>query len=84
MKLLEARLDNAVYRLGIAPSRPAARQLVAHKHITVNGGVVNIPSFQLKPGDIISFKEKDKTNESLNRCCSWQECKIRMARLERR
>src|SRR6186713_3144548 len=65
MKLLEARLDNAVYRLGIAPSRPAARQLVAHKHITVNGDVVNIPSFQLKPGDIISFKEKDKTNESL-------------------
>ncbi len=65
MKLLEARLDNTVYRLGIAPSRPAARQLVAHKHITVNGDVVNIPSFQLKPGDTISFKEKDKSNASL-------------------
>ncbi|HEY4147796.1 MAG TPA: 30S ribosomal protein S4 [Chitinophagaceae bacterium] len=58
IKLLEARLDNTVFRLGIAPSRPAARQLVSHKHITVNGDVVNTPSFQLKPGDIISLKEK--------------------------
>jgi small subunit ribosomal protein S4 len=65
IKLLEARLDNTVYRLGIAPSRPAARQLVSHKHITVNGDVVNIPSFQLNPGDIISIKEKDKTNTSI-------------------
>ena len=65
IKLLEARLDNAVYRLGIAPSRPAARQLVAHKHITVNGDVVNVPSFQLKPGDVISLKEKDRTNASI-------------------
>lgn len=65
IKLLEARLDNTVYRLGIAPSRPAARQLVSHKHITVNGEVVNIPSFQLNPGDIISIKEKDKTNTSI-------------------
>src|SRR5579862_2234333 len=58
IKLLEARLDNTVFRLGIAPSRPAARQLVSHKHITVNGDVVNTPSFQLKPGDIISLKGK--------------------------
>ncbi len=58
IKLLEARLDNTVFRLGIAPSRPAARQLVSHKHITVNGDVVNTPSFQLKPGDMISLKEK--------------------------
>ena len=58
IKLLEARLDNTVYRLGIAPSRPAARQLVSHKHVTVNGDVVNTPSFQLKPGDIIGLKEK--------------------------
>jgi small subunit ribosomal protein S4 len=58
IKLLEARLDNTVYRLGIAPSRPGARQLVSHKHITVNGDVVNTPSYQLKPGDIISLKEK--------------------------
>lgn len=58
IKLLEARLDNTVFRLGIAPSRPAARQLVSHKHVTVNGDVVNTPSFQLKPGDIISLKGK--------------------------
>lgn len=58
IKLLEARLDNTVFRLGIAPSRPAARQLVSHKHITVNGVVVNTPSFQLKAGDIIGLKEK--------------------------
>ena len=65
MRLLEARLDNAVYRLGIAPSRPGARQLVSHKHITVNGEVLNIPSYQLKPGDVISIKEKDKSNVSI-------------------
>jgi small subunit ribosomal protein S4 len=65
IKLLEARLDNTVYRLGIAPSRPAARQLVSHKHITVNGEVVNVPSFQLKPGDTIGVKEKDKANASI-------------------
>jgi small subunit ribosomal protein S4 len=65
IKLLEARLDNAVFRLGIAPSRPAARQLVSHKHVTVNGTVVNIPSFQLKPGDKISLKEKSGNNSSL-------------------
>ena len=65
IKLLEARLDNAVYRMGIAPSRPAARQLVAHKHVTVNGDVVNVPSYQLKPGDVISLKEKDRSNQSI-------------------
>lgn len=65
MRLLEARLDNTVYRLGVAPSRPAARQLVSHKHVTVNGQVVNIPSYQLKPGDVVSLKEKDKANQSL-------------------
>src|SRR6195256_2657636 len=65
IKLLEARLDNTVYRLGIAPSRPAARQLVSHKHITVNGDVVNVPSFQLKPGDNISIKDKDRENASI-------------------
>lgn len=58
IKLLEARLDNTVFRMGIAPSRPAARQLVSHKHITVNGDVVNTPSFQLKPGDVIGLKGK--------------------------
>lgn len=65
IRLLEARLDNTVYRLGIAASRPAARQLVSHKHITVNDEVVNVPSFQLKPGDIVSIKEKDKANTSI-------------------
>ncbi len=65
IKLLEARLDNAVYRLGISPSRPGARQLVSHKHITVNGEVLNVPSYQLKPGDVIGIKEKDKTNTAI-------------------
>jgi len=65
IKLLEARLDNTVFRMGIAPSRPAARQLVSHKHITVNGEVVNIPSFQLKPGDIVSLKDKSKDNTAV-------------------
>jgi small subunit ribosomal protein S4 len=65
IKLLEARLDNTVYRLGIAPSRPAARQLVAHKHVTVNGEVVNVPSFELRPGDIIGLKESTQGNTSL-------------------
>ncbi len=65
IKLLEARLDNTVYRLGLAASRPGARQLVSHKHVTVNGEVVNIPSFQLKPGDIVGIKEKDQANASI-------------------
>ena len=65
MRLLEARLDNTVFRLGIAPSRPAARQLVSHKHVTVNGVVVNVPSFSLKPGDVISLKDKSKDNTSV-------------------
>lgn len=65
IKLLEARLDNTVFRMGIAPSRPAARQLVSHKHITVNGEVVNIPSFQLQPGDIIALKDKSKENTAV-------------------
>ncbi len=63
LQLLESRLDNVVYRLGIAPSRPAARQLVTHKHILVNGRVVNIPSYLLKPGDIVAVREKSKTLE---------------------
>ncbi|MBD5295172.1 MAG: 30S ribosomal protein S4 [Bacteroides sp.] len=63
LQLLESRLDNVVYRLGIAPSRPAARQLVLHKHITVNGHVVNIASYQVKPGDVIAVREKSKSLE---------------------
>ena len=65
IKLLEARLDNTVFRMGIAPSRPAARQLVSHKHILVNGEVVNVPSFQLKPGDTVALKDKSKDNTSV-------------------
>lgn len=65
LKLLEARLDNTVYRLGIAPTRAAARQLVGHKHITVNGNVVNIPSYSLKPGDIVSVRERSKSLEAI-------------------
>ncbi len=66
IKLLEARLDNTVYRLGIASTRPAARQLVSHKHIMVNGHVVNIPSYTLKPGDVIELKPKSSANTSVN------------------
>jgi small subunit ribosomal protein S4 len=61
LKLLESRLDNVVYRLGLAPTRAAARQLVSHKHITVNGEVVNIPSYILKPGDSVGVREKSKS-----------------------
>lgn len=60
LQLLEARLDNTVYRLGIAPTRRGARQLVGHRHVTVNGEVVNIPSFTLKPGDIVAVRGKSK------------------------
>lgn len=61
LQLLEARLDNTVYRLGVAPTRRGARQLVSHKHILVNGELVNIPSYTLKPGDIISVRERSKS-----------------------
>lgn len=63
LKFLEARLDNTVFRLGIAPTRRAARQLVGHRHITVNGEVVNIPSYTLRPGDVIAVREKSQSLE---------------------
>ena len=63
LKLLECRLDNVVYRLGIAPTRAAARQLVSHRHICVNGQVVNIPSYSLKVGDVVAVREKSKSLE---------------------
>lgn len=70
LQLLESRLDNIVYRMGLSPTRAGARQLVGHRHITVNGKVVNIPSFQVKPGMVVAVREKDKSmqviNESLN------------------
>lgn len=61
LKFLEARLDNVVFRLGISPSRAGARQLVLHKHITVNGEVVNIASYSIKPGDVVGVREKSKS-----------------------
>jgi len=61
LQLCESRLDNVVYRLGIAPTRRGARQLVSHRHITVDGEVVNIPSYQLKPGQVIGVREKSKS-----------------------
>mgnify|MGYP000525778271 CR=1 FL=1 len=63
LQMLECRLDNVVYRLGIAPTRAAARQLVGHKHITVDGEVVNIPSFAVKPGQVIGVRERSKSLE---------------------
>ncbi|MBQ9705120.1 MAG: 30S ribosomal protein S4 [Paludibacteraceae bacterium] len=63
LQLLESRLDNIVYRLGIAPTRAAARQMVSHRHITVDGKVVNIPSFSVKPGQVVAVREKSKSLE---------------------
>ncbi len=65
LQLLEARLDNAVYRFGISPTRSGARQLVSHRHITVNGEVVNIPSYTLKSGDVVAVREKSKSVEAI-------------------
>ncbi|HFS67488.1 MAG TPA: 30S ribosomal protein S4 [Flavobacteriia bacterium] len=61
LQLCESRLDNVVYRMGIAPTRSAARQLVSHRHITVNGEIVNIPSYSLKEGDVVGVREKSKS-----------------------
>lgn len=66
LQLCETRLDNTVYRLGVAPSRRSARQLVTHKHITVNGEIVNIPSYQLKVGDVVGVREKSKSLEAIS------------------
>jgi small subunit ribosomal protein S4 len=65
LQLLESRLDNVVFRLGIAPTRAGARQLVSHRHITVNGNVVNISSYTLRPGDLIGVREKSKSLEAI-------------------
>ena len=65
LQLCESRLDNVVFRMGISSSRRGARQLVSHRHITVNGEIVNIPSFTLKPGDLIAVREKSKSVESI-------------------
>lgn len=65
LQLLESRLDNVVYRLGISTSRRGARQFVSHKHITVNGEIVNVPSFQVKVGDVVGVREKSKSLEAI-------------------
>jgi small subunit ribosomal protein S4 len=61
LQLCESRLDNTVFRIGLSPSRSGARQLVSHRHITVNHNIVNIPSYQLKPGDVVGVREKSKS-----------------------
>ena len=66
LQLLETRLDNMVYRLGMAPTRAAARQLVSHRHITVDGQVVNIPSYTVKTGQFVAVREKSKSLEVIN------------------
>lgn len=66
VKILERRLDNVVYRLGLAPSRKSARQLVLHRHFTVNGQIVNVPSYLLKPGDVIQVREHSKKLELIH------------------
>ena len=70
LQLCEARLDNVVYRMGIAPSRRAARQIVVHRHITVNGELVNVPSYHLKAGDKVAVREKSKSLDAIERSLS--------------
>jgi small subunit ribosomal protein S4 len=65
LQMLESRLDNLVFRMGIAPTRAAARQLVSHRHITINGRVMNIASYIVKPGEIVAVREKSKSNEAI-------------------
>lgn len=75
LQMLESRLDNTVYRLGVAPTRRAARQLVVHKHITVNGEIVNIPSMNLRAGDKVAVREKSKSLETITNSLSVQSAK---------
>jgi len=70
LQLCEARLDNVVFRMGIAPSRRGARQIVSHRHVTVNGENVNIPSYHLKAGDVVGVREKSKSVEAIGRSLS--------------
>jgi small subunit ribosomal protein S4 len=70
LQLIESRLDNVVYRLGIAPTRSGARQLVGHRHILVNNELVNIPSYVLKAGDVISVREQSQSLEVITNCIS--------------
>ena len=75
LQLLESRLDNVVFRMNIAPTRRAARQFVSHKHITVNGNVINIPSYTVKPGDIIGVRERSKDMDPIRNSLSGSSVK---------
>ncbi len=70
LKICESRLDNVVYRMSISPTRSGARQLVSHKHILVNGNIVNIPSYMVKPGDIVEVRERSKAIEDIKNSIS--------------
>tara|TARA_R110000751_G_scaffold64157_1_gene131910 strand:- start:46320 stop:46925 length:606 start_codon:yes stop_codon:yes gene_type:complete len=70
LQICESRLDNVVFRMGLSPSRSGARQLVSHRHITVNGELVNIPSYQLNAGDVVAVREKSKSLESIDKSLS--------------
>lgn len=74
LQLCEARLDNVVYRLGIAPTRDGARQLVGHKHITINGQILNIPSYEVKEGDVVAVREKSKSLETITASLAANPC----------
>ncbi|MGJ8685319.1 MAG: 30S ribosomal protein S4 [Nonlabens sp.] len=73
LQLCESRLDNVVYRMGVAKTRRGARQLVSHRHMTVNGELVNIPSYQLKPGDVVAVREKSKSLSAIDQSLSSNE-----------
>ena len=83
LQLLEARLDNVVYRMGIAPTRRAARQFVSHKHITVNGDVTNIPSYTLKAGDIVGVRERSKDMDPIRNSLSGSSVKYQWLEFDR-
>jgi small subunit ribosomal protein S4 len=85
LQLIEARLDNVVFRLGIAPTRAGARQLVSHRHITVNGDILNIPSYSVREGDVVGIREKSKSLEAITNSLAsrktfswleWDEAKL--------
>jgi small subunit ribosomal protein S4 len=75
LKFCESRLDNVVFRMGIAPTRRSARQLVSHRHIMVNGGLVNVPSYQLKEGDVVSVRERSKSLELISNSLDQSDAK---------
>lgn len=83
LQFLEARLDNVVYRMGIAPTRRAARQFVSHKHITVNGEVTNIPSYTLKAGDIVGVRERSKDMDTIRNSLSGSSAKFQWLEFDR-